>query len=163
DDRHGKAHDRSPSKPHSAKSAMILWRAGPGVWRDRDTVARRPPGFDLTASLAEAGFTPRASDLPALVELLADEAHAAAAERGIPRLGPDAAAQLGARLAAAAPPLRGRLARALGLLAAAEPRLVPDVIALTRDPEPKTRRNAAIALGKLRGAGVEDALLELLV
>jgi predicted RNA methylase len=142
---------------------MILWRDEAKVWRDRDTVARRPSGFDLTAALAEPGFTPRTSDLPALVQLLAgDEAHAAAAERGILRIGPAAAAALLELLRAAAPPLRGRLARVLGLLGAADPALVPEIVALTRDAEPKTRRNAAIALGKLPGAASEDALLALL-
>jgi hypothetical protein len=141
---------------------MILWRRRRKVWRDGHSVTtRRPPGFDLRLAIREAGFTPRASDLPALVDLL-DGEDAEAAERALVRLGPAAADRLAAALDAARPPRRARLARALGKLALEERALIPRVLALLDDADAKTSRNAILALGHLPSPAVEARLRELL-
>jgi len=122
----------------------------------------RRPLPPLEQRVRDPGFTPSVRDLPQLVDLLADDALEKHAERAIARVGAPAVEALTARLDGAAPPLRARLVRALGRVAAA----LPDesgarraLFAALDDADPKARRNAAIALGHLPGEDVEDALL----
>jgi 23S rRNA G2445 N2-methylase RlmL len=112
----------------------------------------------LLEAIRDPGFTPRARDLDALVELLTDDDAEKDAERAIVRLASDAVEGLKARLERATPPLRPRLVRVLGRLASDE-RVRALLLATLTDPDAKTRRNAAIALGHARGAGVEEGLL----
>ncbi len=108
--------------------------------------------------MRDPGFTPSLRELDALVDLLADDDAGKDAERAVARIGPAALSKLEARLAAAAPALRARVVRAIGRLAASPQAVRPLLVALD-DADPKTRRNAAIALGHAPHAGVEDALL----
>jgi 23S rRNA G2445 N2-methylase RlmL len=109
------------------------------------TRARRP----LVEALEDPSYTPRRDDLPALIEMLAaaEQEQARVIERAILRIGEAAAPGLVARLREARPPLRARLMRALGRLFSAPVAVEAAVEALT-DSDPKTRRSAAIALGK---------------
>lgn len=119
------------------------------------TLARAP----LEQAVRDPGFTPRARDLGALVELLAgDETTAKHVERALARLGTGAVEPLVARIESARPPLRPRLVRCLGRFATdASARTA--LLAALADADPKTRRNAAIALGHAAGGEVEAALL----
>jgi 23S rRNA G2445 N2-methylase RlmL len=108
--------------------------------------------------LRDPGFTPSIRDVDALVELLADEALARAAERAIGRVGVAALDKLQARLASARPPIRGRIVRAIARLAKDE-RAAAILLETLEDADPKTRRNAAIALGHFDGEPIETALL----
>jgi 23S rRNA G2445 N2-methylase RlmL len=111
----------------------------------------RQPGPDLRARIADTGYTPGRADLPRVVACLAsdDEDVVRDAERALVRAGSAAGASLLACLADATPPLRARLTRTLGRLAAVDPGLRPSLLTCLEDPDPKTRRNAALALGKL--------------
>jgi hypothetical protein len=115
----------------------------------------------LEQAVRDPGFTPRARDLEALVDLLAgDETVAKHVERAIARIGAGAAQPLVARLENARPPLRARLVRCLGREAfAGEPAVRTALVGALGDADPKTRRNAAMALGHAPGEGVEAALL----
>jgi 23S rRNA G2445 N2-methylase RlmL len=106
----------------------------------------------------DPGFTPRARDLDALVELLTDEDLSRHAERAILRLGSTAVEGLTSRLALLAPPLRARVVRVLGRLAQDE-RAAGALRKALDDGDAKTRRNAAMALGRGRAAGSEQELL----
>jgi 23S rRNA G2445 N2-methylase RlmL/HEAT repeat protein len=118
---------------------------------------RRP----LPEAVRDPGFTPRAYDLDALVDLLVDDAAEKHAERALVRLGSGAVEGLLARLQTSAPSLRARVVRVLGRLGSDGRARVALLAALT-DADAKTRRNAAIALGHARGPEgdqVEEALL----
>jgi 23S rRNA G2445 N2-methylase RlmL len=115
------------------------------------------PRKPLLEAVRDPGFTPRARDLDALVDLLDDDEVGKHAERAIARLGSGGAAGLSARFAAAAPSTRARIARALGRLPGEAARAT--LLSALEDTDGKTRRNAAIALGHVPGEGVEDALL----
>lgn len=115
---------------------------------------RRP----LTESLRDPGFTPRARDLDALVALLADEDLSRHAERAIVRLGSVAVEGLSSRLPSLSPPLRARAVRVLGRLAQ-DDRAAEALRKALDDGDAKTRRNAAMALGRGRAAGSEQELL----
>lgn len=121
--------------------------------------SRRP----LSEALDDPAFTPRRRDLPALVELLgeADSARASAIEEAILRIGPAVADGVSERLEGAGAPLRGRLVRILGRWASERPELVPRLLALLEDGDPKAQRNAIIALGKLDDPRIAPALLAL--
>jgi DNA-directed RNA polymerase specialized sigma24 family protein len=144
----------------------------------------RSPRPSLEVAIADRGFTPSTRDLEALIDLLADDARAKHAERAIARLGPIALERLEARFEGAKPPLRGRIVRVIGRLAndGTSPRLTTPpsadvlsappgrgqhleqrariaLVAALDDHDPKTRRNAAIALGHANADGVEEALL----
>lgn len=108
--------------------------------------------------MRDPGYTPRAKDLDALVEMLADDELVKHAERAIGRLGAQAVERLGERFAAATPPLRARVLKAMARQTD-DPRVRATLVAALGDGDPKTRRNAAIALGHLRGEDIETALL----
>jgi 23S rRNA G2445 N2-methylase RlmL len=121
----------------------------------------------LAARVKDAGFTPSARDLDALVDLLADDTAAPSVERAIARIGPAAATALRRRMADAVPRVRGRIVRAvarLGRESQARGRPCDECAAILLealgDGDPKTRRNAAIGLGQVPAAGAEDALLD---
>ncbi len=115
----------------------------------------------LPQAVLDPGFTPRARDLDALVDLLADDALVKAAERAIGRLGESALEGLRGRFEASTPPLRARVLRAIGRFPE-DPRATAVLLAALGDADPKTRRNAAMELGHVRhdaAAAVEAALL----
>lgn len=137
------------------------------------TPRTREPDFDLLAAAREPHFTPRREDLPVLLGLLGqrDEEVERAAERALLRMGLPIVPALCEAAKAAAPPLRGRVCRLLGRLWARQGVVgaAPDAAAALRqaargyllgalgDRDAKTRRNAAIALGRGGGAaGGED-------
>jgi 23S rRNA G2445 N2-methylase RlmL len=129
------------------------------------TSGRRPrklgpalPRRPLPESLRDPGFTPRAKDLDALVDLLADDELRRHVERAIVRLGAAAVEGLKARLASSEAPLRARIVRVMGRLAQ-DDRAAEALRAALDDGDAKTRRNAAMALGRGRAAGAEDELL----
>jgi 23S rRNA G2445 N2-methylase RlmL len=117
---------------------------------------------DLAAAVRSPGFTPKARDAAALVEMLAsdDETVLADVERAIGRLADLALDALEKRAADAKPPLRARVMRAIGRRAAESDRARAILVAALGDPDAKTRRNAILALGKAAAPGVEDALCE---
>ncbi|HEY8040056.1 MAG TPA: HEAT repeat domain-containing protein [Polyangiaceae bacterium] len=115
----------------------------------------RPP---LDQAIRDPGFTPRARDLDGLVDLLAEDVQTRHAERALTRLGGAAFDGLRTRFQGAGPPLRARVLRVIGRLTD-EPRARTLLVAALDDADPKTRRNAAIALGHTRAEGVEEALL----
>lgn len=121
----------------------------------------RPPARPLAQRVLDRGFTPKAADIDSIVDLLADETLASAAERSIARARACALPMLLARFDEALAPTRGRIVRVVGRIAARDP--VPSAIAaLVRavdDRDAKARRNAAIALGHVRDQSVEDVLL----
>lgn len=124
---------------------------------------KRASDFDLRAAIRSVSFTPGRRDLSALLDLLDEREHATAARGAILRLGPEAAVFVRAELARAQPPRRSRLVRLLGLLARDDTSLRQTLCDLLEDADAKTRRQAAISLGKLgRGPDVEieRALLE---
>ena len=121
-------------------------------------MTKTQPAPPLLERLRDPGFTPRLREVDGLVDLLAEDDMAKLAARAIGRLGNTALAALSARLETSRPPLRARIVKAIG-------RLVPDgqavdtLLAALRDADPKTRRNAAIALGHVLRPDVEEALL----
>jgi predicted RNA methylase len=117
--------------------------------------ACRPP---LRQAILDPGYTPRARDLDALVDLLAEDELTKAAERSIGRLGPAAVEGLEKRFRGATPPLRARVLRAVGRFVD-EPRARELLVGALRDEDPKSRRNAAMALGHVRDEAAESALL----
>lgn len=124
------------------------------------------PHASLATRVGDRGFTPSVADVPSIVDLLADDTLAIAAERAIARVRSLAVPALLVRLADSAAPLRGRIVRTIGRIAAGDhdPRAIAALIRALDDQDPKTGRNAVIALGHLRGPGleahgVEEALL----
>ena len=113
----------------------------------------------LARAVADPGFTPGRHDLAEVVELLADDDVAVDAERALLRAGAPAGPAALRRLPTAGPPLRARLVHALGRLAGADPLLVLPLRTCLDDPDPKARRNAIGALGKLGGPEVGADLL----
>jgi hypothetical protein len=119
---------------------------------------------ELLAAVQRRGYQPARADVDPLLARLArpDDPVVRAAERALARLGMPAAQAALARFADAAAPLRGNLCRLVGRVAT-EGRveaLRPFLLERLADPDPKTRRNAVIALGKLGGPDLEPALLE---
>lgn len=119
---------------------------------------------DLAQLLRDPGFTPGRRHLPSLFLALGgdDPDTVLAVERALGRVGPSLAPDALSRLRAASSPLRGRLARLLGRIASSPggDALRDSLLSLLGDPDLKVRRHAALALGKLPGPGVEQALLE---
>ena len=118
-------------------------------------MAQRSSDFALAAAIRERGFSPRLSDVPELLQLLAaDDLSARHAERALAGFGSSVHEQVLASFGVSAPPLRGRLCRLIGRLARRDPggELTAVLVACLNDEDTKTRRNAIIALGKLEGA-----------
>jgi 23S rRNA G2445 N2-methylase RlmL len=106
---------------------------------------------DLRSAIAQAGYTPAARDLDGLIDLMvtAEADEAPRIQRAVARVaGPALQALLG-RLREQGPPGRARLARLLGYLARATEAARPAVMDLLRDADPATRREAAMAAGRL--------------
>jgi 23S rRNA G2445 N2-methylase RlmL len=98
-------------------------------------------------------------DLDALVDLMVDDEEAKAALRAIGRLGATALVPLRERFAAAPPHVRAHVVNAIGRFPA-EAQAIDVLLAALSDEDPKTRRNAAIALGHATPEErVESALL----
>ncbi len=123
----------------------------------------------LRAVVQEKGYTPKRRELPGLLGLLVDDSKdlRRAVERAVMSHAADAARDAMRLFVEAKPPLRARLLRVVGRVAASDaPGVEPDalwdfVLGAMRDADPKTRRNAAIALGRSEGlAGAESALLD---
>jgi 23S rRNA G2445 N2-methylase RlmL len=124
-------------------------------------VSKGAPSSTLLERLRDPGFTPRVREVDALVDLLADDDHARAASRAIGRVGPAALATLRARYEASGPPLRAHVVNAIGRFPS-EAEAVTLLLGALGDADPKTRRNAAIALGHVAGdarGAIEGALL----
>jgi hypothetical protein len=124
---------------------------------------RLPLAGRLATLVAQRGWQPGRADLGELEVLLGGEAELAElAERALARLPPPAAwTFVEGRFAASTPPLRGRLVRLAGRLAAdgeerAGRRFLESALC---DDDDKSRRNAAIALGKLPYAESSERLL----
>ena len=120
-------------------------------------------GARLEELLRAPGYTPRVRDVGALFDRLAeaDDDEAKRIERALARVGSAAVHEARARLDTARAPLRGRLCAVVGRVAQAtrEPGLSEWLTARLRDPDPKTRRRAATALGKIGDPAVESALI----
>ncbi len=124
---------------------------------------------DLRARLADPGFTPSIRGLPELLELVGDpdEDLAKSAERAVLKIEPQYAARVAretvTRASAAVRPARGRLTRLAGRLAAEardpEGIVLPFLLGALEDEDPKTRRAAARALGKLEATPSIEAAL----
>lgn len=120
-----------------------------------------PTAPPLAQRVLDPGFTPRVADIGSILGLLADDTLASGAERAIARVRSAALPALLGELETAVPPVRGRIVRIIGRIAARD-HAAGAIDALVRaldDRDPKTRRNAAIALGHVRGERVEDVLL----
>lgn len=127
--------------------------------------ARRPPDFDLDQAIATPSFTPRRSDVPALLSRVAGGGeHAPLAERALLRVGEDALRAALERANQADPPERARLTRFLGKLAARDPGepLIAFLASLLADPDERVRRAAASALGKARPPATSPVLADAL-
>ena len=109
-------------------------------------VSKAPLASTLLERLRDPGFTPKLREVDGLVDLLGEPEHAKAALRAIGRVGTAALGPLGTRLAAAGPGLRPHVVNAIGRFAL-EREAVALLLGALRDADPKTRRNAAIALG----------------
>jgi 23S rRNA G2445 N2-methylase RlmL len=106
----------------------------------------KAPPATLRERLRDPGFTPRVREVDALVDLLGDDEVAKVAARAIGRVGAPALDALRARFEGSVSPLRGHIVKAIGGLVAL-PAAVALLLAALDDADPKTRRNAAIALG----------------
>lgn len=117
---------------------------------------KRPADFDLRSAVHDPSFIPGRRDLPELLGLLESEDDAEAAERALARAGTAGAEAAIARFADAQPPLRARLVKAVARAGGPRPWLLDRL----GDADPKTRRNAIVALGKTPGEEVEAKLCE---
>ncbi len=158
----------------AGKMDLYVTAAAAQAWPARVSRSRIP----LNQAVLDPGYTPRARDLDALVDLLAEDALVKPVERALARIGEAAAAaasgraggpsdpggQAGAaaaenvaralqrRFEGATPPLRARVLRALGRYAG-DPQVQALLVTALRDEDPKTRRNAAMALGQAGQVG----------
>jgi 23S rRNA G2445 N2-methylase RlmL len=120
---------------------------------------------ELVAALRQGGFTPGKRDLDAVIDRLGDEDPKVAreAERAIVRLGGDSVERLGARSKDPDSRVRAGVYRTLGRVAITGEAEVGWLLEGLQDPDPRARRHAATALGKLGESGpaarVEEALL----
>ncbi len=119
-------------------------------------MSRRTPDFDLTAAIADTGFTPGARDVPALLDLLASGPPEVRdhAERALRRVGAPAVPLAMERAKGAPPDARGRFVALAGRIAGAEspPALRAFLLEALRDPEASVRRRAAVGLGRAHPA-----------
>jgi 23S rRNA G2445 N2-methylase RlmL len=131
--------------------------------------ARRGQDFDLDQALVAPGFTPRRSDVPALLDRVAGGAGSAAlAERALVRVREPAVAALvdlmadlmAGQAGALEPAARARLLRLAGKLAAHEAgdALIACLSAGLSHSDERVRRAAATALGKVRDRDVAGVL-----
>jgi 23S rRNA G2445 N2-methylase RlmL len=120
---------------------------------------------ELRKRVSDSGYTPARAHLSLLFSLLAEpeERQAEAVLRSAARLGREAAERALVALPEAKAPARARLAGLVGRVAVTDVGLVPALLSLLADAEPKTRRTSIQALGKLPHeevrAEVEAALL----
>jgi len=123
----------------------------------------RATDFDLAKELAKPSFTPAARDAPGLVALIVggDEPSATRATPALAGLRDAGRAAVEAGLASGGDDgANARLVGVLGLLArGGDDNARAQVVARTRDPAPRVRKAAAIALGKLGGDDARQALL----
>ncbi len=116
----------------------------------------RSADFSLVEALRSPSFTPAVKEVPALFDLLGrQEANQDDAlrdvERALLRVGPPALSAAMTLAETARPPLRARLCRLVGRGdLEGDPGLLRFVLSRLADEDPKTRRNAAIALGRVR-------------
>ncbi len=126
-------------------------------------MATKAPRTGLAQAIRSPGFTPAVREIRPLLDLLAatDEETARCAERALAGAGPAAALAAVHAFDSASPPLRAGLCRLVGRIAAAAPApdLVEFLVARLDDPDPKTRRSAAGALGRVRPPDAERHLL----
>jgi 23S rRNA G2445 N2-methylase RlmL len=124
-------------------------------------VPPRSPRADLAARVLEAGFTPSVRDVDALLDMRGDEALFKPVERAIARVGRPALARVAARLEAletSEKALRPLLIRVVGrLVSQGSSEGIATLVAALEDPDAKVRRNAAMALGRVRD-GTSPAL-----
>ncbi|MBC7172003.1 MAG: HEAT repeat domain-containing protein, partial [Polyangiaceae bacterium] len=119
----------------------------------------------LRQALRSPGYQPARAHIGELFDRLAtkDEDAAEAAERALARLGSEAIDPSLERFPQARPPARARICRLVGRLAQTCPadreRLLGFLTATLDDQDKKSRRHAALALGKLGGTQAADALL----
>jgi 23S rRNA G2445 N2-methylase RlmL len=117
---------------------------------------------DLRNAVQSRGYRPARADVEALFARLAaaDRDDAEVAERALARLGRSAADEASARFPAARAPERGRLCKLIGRIASEkdDAALRAFLLQALTDEDTKSRRNAIIALGKIGGPGVAEAL-----
>lgn len=115
----------------------------------------------LADAVKSSGYTPAARDATELIALLADEDDEVSlgAERALARLGEKLVVIAERAKKEALPRIRARLCRAIGRVTPLGDAETKYLILALDDEDPKTRRNAAIALGKVRADHVEAALL----
>lgn len=122
----------------------------------------RAATFNLAAELAKRGFTPAGRDAPALVDLLVagEEPATTRAAPALAGLGEVGRVAIEARLASTDEAAKARLVAVLGLLArAGDGDARAAVIAHAAAAEPRVRRAAVVALGKLGGDDARQVLL----
>jgi 23S rRNA G2445 N2-methylase RlmL len=128
-------------------------------------VKTRRDRTELIALLRQGGFTPGKRDLDAVIGHLADDDSKVSreAERAIAGLGEVALEKLGAHANDPDPRVRAGVYRTLGRMAVPGETAASWLVQGLEDVDPRARRHAATALGKLRGSSaaalVEDALL----
>lgn len=117
----------------------------------------------LEERIRSPGYTPRARELAQLFELLAekDEDVAAHAGRALARAGPPVAALALGRFETSGVPLRPRLIDLVTRIAEGSraPELIEWLVSKAMDTEPRTRRRAIFAIGKLGLMQAEPLLL----
>ncbi len=119
--------------------------------------------FPLAQAILDPGFNPRKIDMEALFDLMSgpDAKLALTAERALSQLQTLAVEQAIKLFCSAAPPLRGRLCRLVGRVSLKNPEeaWAQFLQQALDDTDPKTQRNAIIALGKLPLPWIEEALI----
>lgn len=129
---------------------------------------RRTADFSLDAALRDPGFTPREGDADALIDRLDEGERGAQAEVALLRLGLAAARAAARRAEEAEPPLRARLTALVGRALAKDATEIDEallgfVASRLSDADERTRRAAAVALGKLPTPRSEAELAQALV
>jgi hypothetical protein len=117
----------------------------------------------LAERVRSPGFTPRLRDAEELFGLFAsaDDELARDLERALHRLGPPGVEGALRRFEASSPPLRARLCALVGRFAASERGTLVDwLVERLGDSDPKTRRRAIRALGKIAEQRVEQGLVD---